>query len=810
MVSGRKTTKNRSMEEKDTSNPEMAPHETGANADTNASDGYASGTGTPTDPFTTGSRQTPPPPASGFFDRLRDSSWKRIEANKVAGGVCAGLAEKWGIDPVIVRGITVVLMLFMGLGMLAYALAWLLLPEKTTGRTLFEDVRYGQAQAVMIAPILLGILGIFRIFPEINFFMAPLGLGSILGIFSSFSPWLPQINDYGAGGSMSFIPVLLAMALAGIAVVATTVWICVLLYRRKYSQAWTWLLGVGLGSFAGTMIEVVIFSRLGEGLVFPLFSFTFAGVAAISPLSIPAFVIAWAVGRSTNPTTPRPMNQGYAPNVGATGYQHSPQPSQAAWTAAPYTSAYPAPAPHATPQPNPTTGENPMSTPVTPPPPANTPLTTTAAAATQAAYGSAPAPGTNPFVTPLPKRPTRVAGPSQAFNLTMLGLILLAIFATGLARYYQVFPYPEQYWLLGAGLVTVIMGVGMLALTLRRRRTSWLAVTTPLLVVLVLLPSLGAAEVAPEVRQFTKNWNWQTFTRALDDGEHHLEPGDAQQSVSGDFSIDLRGKALGAPIEAQTVSGNTNIYVNPDQPVRITLQQVGGEIRLSAMKQWTEPGSQTKRRSFLKNARTDSGRPQYLSADGTRRVLFTDRALQLESQAVVHWWPSRSDKRRQGHTYTLENAAAQGKTKVQEVTVACVECIVSIYERPSEVLWNGTVLPDGHFSVNYWLDEHSNRREFDSDMAALPVQLARRVADPEARLAGVAVKEVAASWESDKPITLTEVQNGALGSWEDKNNDGFNDLYQPGGSAWKPGDTLFDPQTGQPRPYLVQSSGHDG
>lgn len=744
MVSGRKSAKNRSMEEKTMPNLEQAPHETESNPNT-------------------GGYQTPPPrPAPGFFDRLWASSWKRIETNKVAGGVCAGLAEKWGIDPVIVRGITVVLMLFTGIGMLAYALAWLLLPEKTTERTLFEDARYGQAQFVMVLPILLGILGIFRIFPEMNFFIAPLGLGSILSIFSSFSPWLPEIGSSTAGGSMSFVPVLLALGLAGLAVVAATVWICVLFYRRKYSQAWTWLLSVGLGSLMGTVIEVIVLSATGGGLVFPLFSFTFAGVMAISPLSIPAFVIAWAVGRSTNPASPRPVNQGYTPNAAPTGYQSfPPSPLQSAPTAASFASVYPP-----------------------------------------------PAPGTNPFATPLPKRPVRVAGPSQAFNLAILGLILLTIFATGLARYYQVFPYPEQYWLLGAGLVTVILGAGMLVLALRRRRTSWLTVVTPLLVVLVLLPSLGAAEVAPEVRQFTKNWNWRNFTRALDDSEHSLTPGDSLQSVSGDFRIDLRGETLGAPIEAQTVSGNTNIYVNPDQPVRVKMQQVSGEIRLSAMNQWTEPDSQQQRRSFLKNARTDTGRPQYLSADGTRRVLFTDRALQLESQAVVHWWPTRSDKRRQGHSYTLENAAAQGKSTVQEVTVACVECIVSIYERPSEVLWNGTVLPDGHFAVNYWLDQDSQRQEVDSD-TVLPAQLARRVADSEARLAGLAVKDVAASWKSDKPLTLTEVQNGALGPWEDKNNDGFNDLYQPGGSAWKPGDTLFDPQTGQPRPYLAQGGNHD-
>ncbi len=74
--------------------------------------------------------ETPAPqPASGkFFQWIRGLGVRRAP-HRWWGGVCSGLAERWGMDPVIVRGLTVVLTLFFGVGLLAYGLAWALLPE---------------------------------------------------------------------------------------------------------------------------------------------------------------------------------------------------------------------------------------------------------------------------------------------------------------------------------------------------------------------------------------------------------------------------------------------------------------------------------------------------------------------------------------------------------------------------------------------------------------------------------------------------------------------------------------------------------
>lgn len=54
----------------------------------------------------------------------------RSKKNKVIAGVCGGIGEYLGIDPVVVRVIWVVFALAYGAGLLAYIIAWILIPEK--------------------------------------------------------------------------------------------------------------------------------------------------------------------------------------------------------------------------------------------------------------------------------------------------------------------------------------------------------------------------------------------------------------------------------------------------------------------------------------------------------------------------------------------------------------------------------------------------------------------------------------------------------------------------------------------------------
>ena len=54
----------------------------------------------------------------------------RNKENKIIGGVCAGLAEYFDIDPVLVRLLFVLLVFQGGLGVLAYIILWIVVPAR--------------------------------------------------------------------------------------------------------------------------------------------------------------------------------------------------------------------------------------------------------------------------------------------------------------------------------------------------------------------------------------------------------------------------------------------------------------------------------------------------------------------------------------------------------------------------------------------------------------------------------------------------------------------------------------------------------
>jgi len=54
----------------------------------------------------------------------------RSRTNRVLAGVCQGLGEYLNIDPTLVRLAWAVLFLFGGAGLLAYIIAWIIIPEE--------------------------------------------------------------------------------------------------------------------------------------------------------------------------------------------------------------------------------------------------------------------------------------------------------------------------------------------------------------------------------------------------------------------------------------------------------------------------------------------------------------------------------------------------------------------------------------------------------------------------------------------------------------------------------------------------------
>jgi phage shock protein PspC (stress-responsive transcriptional regulator) len=69
-----------------------------------------------------------------------DGSWEHLNFehqlvrrpdNKVLGGVCGAIAEYFKVDATMVRALTLVLFLIGGVGIIAYFVAWAIIPEKT-------------------------------------------------------------------------------------------------------------------------------------------------------------------------------------------------------------------------------------------------------------------------------------------------------------------------------------------------------------------------------------------------------------------------------------------------------------------------------------------------------------------------------------------------------------------------------------------------------------------------------------------------------------------------------------------------------
>ena len=54
----------------------------------------------------------------------------RDTKNRLIGGVCSGLGDYFNVDYSIIRIIWLLLFLFGGIGLLAYIIAWIVVPEK--------------------------------------------------------------------------------------------------------------------------------------------------------------------------------------------------------------------------------------------------------------------------------------------------------------------------------------------------------------------------------------------------------------------------------------------------------------------------------------------------------------------------------------------------------------------------------------------------------------------------------------------------------------------------------------------------------
>ena len=157
---------------------------------------------------------TPPPRPTGsasyqlarFFDWIRASGLVRGSDRWIAG-VCGSIAARTGLDPMIVRGIAIVIAILGGPVVFAYAVAWALLPN-AEGRIYLEEAFRKRFEPAMIA---IGALLVFTIVP----------------VFQGF--WWNGMP--GAWGMPDWLATTFSIGWA-LLVTAAVIWLVVVLLRR--------------------------------------------------------------------------------------------------------------------------------------------------------------------------------------------------------------------------------------------------------------------------------------------------------------------------------------------------------------------------------------------------------------------------------------------------------------------------------------------------------------------------------------------------------------------------------------------------
>lgn len=66
---------------------------------------------------------------------------ERNPNNKIVAGVASGLADFIGIDPTVVRVIWALSVFLGGIGVVAYVVMWIVIPEAGSDRTVAHDLR---------------------------------------------------------------------------------------------------------------------------------------------------------------------------------------------------------------------------------------------------------------------------------------------------------------------------------------------------------------------------------------------------------------------------------------------------------------------------------------------------------------------------------------------------------------------------------------------------------------------------------------------------------------------------------------------
>lgn len=93
----------------------------------------------------------------------------RLKNNRIVGGVCAGFAEYLNIDATIVRIVWVLLVIWGGVGILAYIAGLILIPENPDEEVVERAESSSSGNSAIIWGVLLILFGLFFLSSEFDF-----------------------------------------------------------------------------------------------------------------------------------------------------------------------------------------------------------------------------------------------------------------------------------------------------------------------------------------------------------------------------------------------------------------------------------------------------------------------------------------------------------------------------------------------------------------------------------------------------------------------------------------------------------------
>lgn len=137
-----------------------------------------------------------------FFDSVRAAGIVRPDDTPLVG-VCAGMAQRWNVDSLLVRAAIVALTFLGGAGISLYAIGWLFLPDKTE-RIHAQEPFYGKVSSSFVVAVILALVPLFSFGAgpiRTGFFFGPFGFIISLIIIAVIAITLHSNQNKAAGNA---------------------------------------------------------------------------------------------------------------------------------------------------------------------------------------------------------------------------------------------------------------------------------------------------------------------------------------------------------------------------------------------------------------------------------------------------------------------------------------------------------------------------------------------------------------------------------------------------------------------------------